>query len=206
MDDKFKFILDESARLFLKYGIRNLSMDDICRELAISKKTLYQYVANKHELIRKILDSYLLEYHEVTESLIREGKNAIDLLLEVSKFLSIHVQHIKPQIHFELEKYYPDIHRNFKEKKRKIVYHYVKKNIENGIKEGLYRNDLDIDLTAKFYMQKIEAVHDHEFINSVECSFSRIFQVMFENHIRGIANEKGIRYYEKVKETLNFNF
>jgi len=81
----------------------------------------------------------------------------------------------------------------------------VKQNFTQGIAEGIYRNDLDIDLVARLYIQKLVDVHDPEFLSSVNFGFEKVFQVMFDNHIRGIANTEGLAYYEKQIKTLNYN-
>ncbi len=77
--------------------------------------------------------------------------------------------------------------------------------MDQGIKEGLYRQDLNKDIIAQLYFKNIEDFHTTLGETMKKYSFEKIFEVMFENHIRGIANEKGIEYFEKQKEKLNFN-
>ena len=134
-----------------------------------------------------------------------EKMNAIDILLEVSKNVSKQLQDLNPSNAFDLQKYYPVIYRDFILRKRDHVFEQVKQNFTQGISEGIYRNDLDIDLVARLYIQKLVDVHDPEFLSSVNFSFEKVFQVMFDNHIRGIANAEGLKYYEQQiqKTTLN---
>ena len=70
---------------------------------------------------------------------------------------------------------------------------------------GLYRIDLNIDLVARLYVQKLEDVHNQEFLESVNFGFEKVFEVMFDNHIRGIANADGLAYYENQIKMLNNN-
>ncbi len=205
MDEKVDRILSESLKLFKKYGIRSISMDDLAKELGMSKKTIYQYVANKTELVEMVLN-YMLE----KESFLcldkeNEEMNAIDFLLAVSRNVSEQMQGMNPMNAFELQKYYPVIYRDFIMKKRDRVFEQVKNNFAQGIEEGIYRNDLDIDLVARLYIQKLIDVHDPEFLASGNFSFEKVFQVMFDNHIRGIANPVGLAYYEKQTNTLHTN-
>ena len=109
-------------------------------------------------------------------------------------------------ISFDLQKFYPEIHSEYLQKRRSFVSGYLRENFEKGIKEGYYRPDLNIDLIARLYMQKIEDLHDPNFYKSDEISFDEVFHVMFENHIRGIANEKGISYFEERKKTLKLKW
>jgi TetR/AcrR family transcriptional regulator, cholesterol catabolism regulator len=205
MDIKVERILSESLRLFKKNGIRSVSMDDVSKELGMSKKTIYQYVANKAELVEMVLN-YL---REKERTICIEGDikqmNAIDILLAVSINVSKELKDMNPINAYELQKYYPSIYREFIMKKRDHVYEQVKQNFEQGIAEGIYRNDLDIDLVARLYIQKLIDVHDPEFLSSGNFSIEKVFQVMFDNHIRGIANAEGLTYYEKQTKLLNIN-
>jgi TetR/AcrR family transcriptional regulator, cholesterol catabolism regulator len=197
MDEKLKAILKECSHLFIKYGIRSLSMDDLCREMGISKKTLYQYVENKVDLITKTLDFVVQDAVWAVEESNKLGENAIDQLLNVSRKVCIEMQHFNPSITFDMQKYYPEIYRKFNHSKKEIIYNQIVENMRRGIDEGFYRNDLPVELVARLYVQKLEHINDPEFLQSEDFSFSNMFQVMFDNHIRGISNPKGLEYYEK---------
>lgn len=202
MDDKLVTIIDTSGMLFRKYGIRSISMDDISRELGMSKKTLYQYVDNKPDLIEKLLRRQV----ECSNACVVDSAgsmNAIDILLHVSVKISEEIREMNPVIAFDLEKYYPALYKAFVQAKRDHVYLKIKENLEQGVTEGIYRDDLNADLVAKLYVQKLIDVHDPEFLSSVDFSQEKVFQVMFDNHIRGIANAEGLDYYEKKKSEMN---
>lgn len=205
MDEKVDRILSESLRLFMKNGIRSISMDDIAKELGMSKKTIYQYVANKTELVEMVLEFMREKESNICFQGDISKMNAIDILLAVSRNVSRQLKDLNPINAYELQKYYPSIYREFILKKRDHVYTTLKQNFEQGIAEGIYRNDLDIDLVARLYIQKLVDVHDPEFLSSVNFGFEKVFQVMFDNHIRGIANAQGLAYYEKQIKTLNNN-
>lgn len=204
MDEKFGSILERTGEMFLKYGIRSVSMDDICREIGISKKTLYQYVGNKKELIEKILDFTIQEKLVKIYNQETGDNNAIDSLLETSKMINKQFKMHNTSAIFDLEKYYPELYKDFLEKRRDISLDWIDNNLRQGKKEGLYREDLDVDLVALLYVQKLEDITRSESLVMKEISFSKIFEVMFENHIRGISNKSGIEYFEKKKETLDF--
>ena len=205
MDEKVDRILSESMRLFKKNGIRSVSMDDVSKELGMSKKTIYQYFANKTELVENVL-GYIHEKERIPcIGSDTENMNAIDILLAVSKNVSVQLKDMNPINAYELQKYYPTIYREFIIKKRDHVFDQVKQNFAQGISEGIYRNDLDIDLVARLYIQKLVDVHDPEFLSSVNFGFEKVFQVMFDNHIRGIANAEGLAYYEKQINSQNTN-
>ena len=205
MDEKLDRILSESLRLFKKNGIRSVSMDDISKELGMSKKTIYQYFANKSELVEKVLDAMHEKERIPCLDEDTSNMNAIDILLAVSRNVSIQLKDMNPINAYELQKYYPVIYREFIIRKRDHVFEQVKQNFEQGIAEGIYRNDLDVVLVARLYIQKLVDVHDPESLSSVNFGFEKVFQVMFDNHIRGMANAEGLAYYEQQIKQTNIN-
>ncbi|MEA3494599.1 MAG: TetR/AcrR family transcriptional regulator [Bacteroidota bacterium] len=203
MENKSSEIFKKAGKVFFKYGIRSVSMDDICREIGISKKTLYKYVKNKGDLIDKILE---LDRNNKNEFFLRniENLNAIDILLEVSKMLSKIITKVNPYLMHELSKYYPEIHQKHRQLKMQIHCERIERNLKKGITEGLYRKDIDIKLTSRIYIKKIEGMTDENVFSPEIFSFERIFEEMFVNYIRGISNQKGIEYFEKKRKSLKF--
>ncbi|MBT3303615.1 MAG: TetR/AcrR family transcriptional regulator [Bacteroidetes bacterium] len=203
MDKRFEKILTETKRIFMTYGIRSVSMDDICRELGISKKTLYLFVSNKAELVKLTL---LHEHRQgaiAFKKIMKENKNAIDQLMMVSLFISKKLSEINPTFSHDLKKYFPSSSREDSEKRNQSIALKVKENIELGIKQNLYRKDLNSELVSQLYVQKIETIMSPENFLASNYSFTEIFKVMFENHIRGIANEEGIKHFEEKIKTFN---
>ncbi len=206
MDKKFQSILADTLKIFQTYGIRSVSMDDIARELKISKKTLYQYVSNKTELVEKVFRYQSHQNDIFIEQYSNGNGNAIDVLLEISKWIHQEIKKINPQLSFDLNKYYPDLFQKVFQEKRQYIHDHVKQNIEKGISEGLFRKDLNVNLIASLYVKKLEDLHEPEgLLCNENVSFKTIFNVMFDNHIRGIANEKGIQYYEQNKKHLKLS-
>lgn len=203
MDAKALHIVVRARDTFLTYGIRSVSMDDIAREQGISKKTLYQYYANKGDLVKKMLDFSYSEFENHIAAIEDLKLNAIDDLLELSKIIDDHLKTINPSFSFDLQKYYPDLFRENIEKKRAFAFRYIQNNLEKGIREGMYRNDLDLQTISKLYIQKLEDLHDPSYHGTDRMTFNEVFKVMFESHIRGISNEKGIRYFEEKVKILN---
>ena len=204
-DEKLNLIISGSHKIFTEQGLRNVSMDDICRSLGISKKTLYCYVDNKLDLLKKIVEYIRSQIRQRIEELEGMDLNAIDVLLEMSKITNTKHFRINPVISFEFRKYYPKAFEEFIFMKKDLITEHIKKNIKQGINENLYRKDLNIEIVAHLYFQKIEDFHKLELDDLKDFSYKKVFEVMFENHIRGIANTKGIAYFEKEKEKLNFN-
>ena len=204
-ESKYTAIIEGTYKIFTEHGIRNISMDDICRMLGISKKTLYQFIENKADLLKKI-NLYIQELiKKRMEELANTHLNAIDILLEMSKIANAKHFRINSMITYEFRKYYPRVFEEYLCIKKDLLIENIKKNLDQGINEGLYRQDLNKDIIAHLYFKKIEDFHNPELTDLQHFSFENVFEVMFENHILGIANQKGIEYFEKQKEKLNFN-
>lgn len=196
MDQRQQSILEGAIKLFKQYGLRSVSMDDVAGSLGMSKKTLYQFVENKDDLITRSLD-YLIQKTTIVEIEKNENLNAIDVLLEISRIVRAETVEINPVVKFDLYKYYPAIYYSTLSKKREMIYHDLLANYKKGVHQGLYRGDIDIDLVAKLYIKNLMEMHDPEYINA---PLSKIFHVMFDTHIRSIVNKEGLEYYElKIK-------
>ncbi len=199
-DERFTEIVEKSKKLFSKYGFKSLSMDDIARELGVSKKTLYHYVKNKSDLIEKTFELELFRLKSWVSEIVLSELNAIEEFLVMCKYLDKDFEQFNPAVTFDLQKYYPSLYKNHMEKKQQFVYTNIKNNILKGIREGLYRDDLDADLTAGLYINKMIALHNNDLEFLKNLTFEKIFEVMIENHIRAISNPAGIAYFEKHKQ------
>ena len=190
-------ICNAAGRLFLKYGIRAVSVDDICRELRISKKTFYQHFTSKEDLILSLLDVFEVERKRFFSG-IMDGKNAIELLIALSKEVRKNLDADTELVKKDLEKYYPDIYKTIKEKHNSLAVEFVKQNLEQGIEEGLYREDLDIDFVAICYNTQLRSAYEELLkFDRKKYPKKKIMDLFFDLYFRVVVNEKGMEYYQK---------
>jgi len=204
MDTALVDILERVRELFYKYGVRSVSVDDICRDLGMSKKKFYQYATSKTELVGKLLDLERQNFEVIFDQYNFEGVNAIDILLTVSREVGERFRDVTPSLTFDLKKYYPEIYRNHIDNRLEFIYQKIQINLQKGISQGMYRDDLSIELIARLYIRRLIDLHNPEFFPADKFSFQTLFDVMFDNFIRGIAKPEGIDYYEKQKRKVNF--
>ncbi len=204
MDKMQVNILERVRELFYKYGVRSVSMDDLCRDINISKKKLYQFFPSKNELVEKLLELERQNFEIIFDTNNFDGVNAIDILLIVSKELGGRFRDVSPSMTFDLKKYYPDVYHAHVNERIEFIFGKIKINLDKGIKQGVYRDDLSTELLARLYIRRLIDLHNPEFFPADKFSFQTLFDVMFDNFIRGIANESGISYYEQQKQKLNF--
>jgi TetR/AcrR family transcriptional regulator, cholesterol catabolism regulator len=205
MDQKQQDILDGAIQMFGRIGIRSVSMDDLAQELHMSKKTIYLYFKNKEELIEAMLNHHLeLDLRNYEAICSKENTNAIDVLLLVSESVCKHINETSHAQVFELKKYYPEQFSAFWISKRDRISSQIKANIEQGIAQNLFRDDLDIELISNLYVRRLEDFSEMCDEMFKKYSFEQVFKTMFESHIRGISNTNGIAYFEKKKKELNY--
>lgn len=202
IDPKLKEILERTVELFYEFGIRNLNMDDISRSLGISKKTLYQYVKSKEDLIEKLFYYDEMKWDIEMAKMLTKDLNAIEILLQVSLKVFEEMGRFNPKLTFELKKYYETIFQQFMVRKQNHIFKQISRNIERGIVQGLYRSDINVELVAGLYVRNLVMTHNSDICISQEISFEQLFEVMFENHIRAISTPEGIAYFEKRKAEI----
>jgi len=202
--DKEQEIYYQAGLIFKKLGVRSVSMDDIAKELRVSKKTLYQYVKNKNELIDKSFDIHSqAQCEDFNKKAEFDDKNAIDILIYVSKKVIENNKSINPAFLFDVQKFYPEILKKYWDRQLEIVRERLITNINRGISEGIFREEINRNLIADMYLEKLTSVNRLFETLSSEYTFEEVITTMMENHIRAIANEKGLEYFENEKSKIN---
>ena len=202
MEDLKATLLMQIANLFMRNGIKSMTMDDIAKSMGISKKTLYKHFKNKADLVYKVLEGYLEEEKKVLEIICKSGFNAIDEMFEITKYASTQIKDINPAIHYDLQKYYPKAWQVFVNYKYNSVFAIVASNLQKGIREGFYRININIPIVAKIYISRIDMLFDPQLFPVSEFKFVDVLEEMIHYHIRGISGDKGLKHLlKKVKNT-----
>ncbi|MBS1569498.1 MAG: TetR/AcrR family transcriptional regulator [Bacteroidetes bacterium] len=197
MDERGMRLLDEAAKVFWTYGIKSVTMDDMSARLGISKKTLYQHVKDKNDLVEKVLQCIMDRQQCAIDAVLGKGHNAIDELFDISNQLAVQLKGIHPSIHFDLEKYHPEAFRKLMNEKRTEIYSCQVANLERGIREGVYRDNFNIAMIATIYIARFDMVFDGGLFPPERFDFNEVIWELFRYHVRGIASPKGVKYLEK---------
>jgi len=201
MDEKLKNIVFKTFKLFQKFGIKSVSMDDIARDCGISKKTLYESVKDKRELVEKVLSFEFNKESNAPHNIDFEGKNAIDVLFVVYQGAIHFFKDFNMSMEYDLQKYYPDLYTITTKKRREHIYKKMVMNMKQGIEEGFFRDDFNIDIIAKLHVMKIEGLMQTDIFEEADYTIVEIFKELFTHHFMAIANEKGKKaFYKKLKE------
>ena len=204
--DKQIEILKNVCKMFHKYGIKSVTMDDIARELGISKKTLYTFFKDKNELVKKSVEfAGQNTHHSNLEKEFKKSKNAIEQLI----FIYITGYQLADEFNFsyeyDLKKYYPAIFSQYHKTRREKLYTGVYENLKQGINEGLFNNDFNPEIIALIHTSKIECLMENSILRDSKFDMKDIFKQMFYYHLRAISTPKGIKFFEeKIKDLDSF--
>ncbi len=204
MNEELKNILLKVRELYMKYGIKSITMDDVAREMGISKKTLYQFVTDKDDLVGKFIDNEIALRQEEICKCFGKGFNAIEELFEISIFMNKLIRDQNPATDYDLKKYYPQHYQKTVKARTEGIYKYILLNLKKGVKEGLYRKNMNNDVIAKLYLWRSENTNLSDLFTVEEFTSIKLFVELLTYHIRGLATERGILELEKkVKELEN---
>lgn len=189
--------LQRVADLFMRYGIRALTMDDVARELGISKKTLYQFVESKDDLVNKVMEIHLTVECSRAEVVAIESSDALDEMLLVIRENLGDMQRMKSNIVFELQKYHREAWEKIQSYQRGFLYNVVRKNLERGISEGLYRDDFDADIVSKLHLAQTFAIFDEAWFPKPPYNSVTLFREAIMHYLHGVLSEKGRQELQK---------
>lgn len=190
-------ILDQIALMFLNYGIRSITMDDISSELGISKKTLYQHVVNKEDLIRKVISNEILKRSNEVRGILRSNCNVIEQMIEIQKIVFHFAKIYSNAIEFDLKRYYPAIYRELYEKYGYLLEKLFARNIRKGKKEGFYRIDLNESIIAKMYASRILTIPQNKIMSVDDFTSEEYMHEMILYHLRALLNKESIPVLDK---------
>lgn len=196
-------ICNKVEQLFLRFGIKSVSMDDISQALGISKKTLYQVVPNKAGLISAILSRVMADEVNQIKELKAEAKDPIHELVLMARHVRSLLKRMSPVAVYDLKKYYQEEWRAMETERSQIILKDIKNNLEKGMLENLYRDDLDPDLLADLYLRMATFITDEKVFERPESKREKLYGEFIKYHIRGISTPKGIRLLNKYENLLN---
>lgn len=193
-------ILKGAESLFMKYGVRSISMDDIARHLSVSKKTLYQHFADKEDIVTQVCQSHMEASWRKLEDVRKRSANAIEELALISVQMKKDMEEMNPSLLFDLQKYHPKAWAVWEKYKGVCINDTMKRNIEQGIQEGYYRPEINAEIIGVSRVCLTEMSFDDKVFPQNRFKFSEVQLQLFEQFVYGIVTEKGRKLYHKYKE------
>ncbi|MBC7696180.1 MAG: TetR/AcrR family transcriptional regulator [Burkholderiales bacterium] len=202
MEPQFK-ILKISLELFFKYGIKRVTMDDIAKELGMSKKTIYQYYKEKDDIVNQLCEIEMTKHQKKFEDVFSQSNDPIHEIMLISENMKEMMQHINPIFFLDLQKFHPNAFIQFQAFKENCAYKDILRNIKKGKEEGYYKTDIDEEFTARYRLAQIDMLMFGNYFSFDKLSFSKSHELVLDMFVYGICTLKGhrlINEYKKIKE------
>ena len=193
-------IVASAFDLFMKYGIRSVTMDQISQHLGISKRTLYETFTDKGQLVREGLDYFIsIKRNEARETIKRSG-NVIETIYILARKGEEMKQQINPLFFEDIRKYYPDVHASITTEGRYRDYSLTHDLLRKGIDNDLFRKGLDVELVNNFFHQVMNIVMNDEIFPKDRYTHEDIFRNIIMPYLIGISTDKGEQQIQKYFE------
>ena len=190
-------IVNGALELYMRMGVKSVNMDEVATNLGISKKTLYVYFDNKQDLVNHCFQKHYDLVSEMINTSAAQFENAIDELFAIDESCSLVMKQTNPYLLGELRRYYPNTWALIEQLKQKVLFNIIKKNLYKGVKQEIYRKEIDVDIIAKLMVNRIDTLINEEVFPLTRYDFRKLLTEIRIYHIRGIATIKGINYLEK---------
>ena len=190
-------IVHKASELFLNYGFKSVTMDDIAQELGISKKTIYTYFKTKSDLV----DATTMSIFELISGEINRicalEKNPIEEIYDIKQTIMGHLKNEKSSPQYQLEKYYPKTYKSLKQKQFDMMQTCVHQNLTRGVEIGVYRDTIHVPFVSKIYFYTLLTIRNNDNFPLVENSLSELLEQFYEYHLRGICTPKGLNVLDR---------
>jgi AcrR family transcriptional regulator len=191
-------ILINAADMFLNYGFKSVTMDDIANKLGISKKTIYLHFDNKTKLVEATTMHMFNTISHGIDCICALKKNPIEELYEIKSFVMLHLKDEKSSPQYQLKKYYPKISATLNKKQFEVMQECVTDNLKNGVEKKLFRQDINIDFISRIYFNSMVSLKDQDLFPLNNFSMFMLMENYLEYHLRGICTPKGLDVLTKI--------
>ena len=200
MNNKEK-IIATAEKLFLKFGVKNVTMDDIAKEMSMSKKTIYTFFEKKVVLIDVVVFTIFSRVAKRIYDIIASNIDPILEIMTIEATLAVYIDEQTTAVMYQLQKYYPKLYAKLIAKQVEVIDKTFRENLKRGMSLGLYRKDINIDVITKIYYTTLVNLHNQDVFPEKMyacCDLKREYMIY---HLRGIASEKGLELITKhIKE------
>lgn len=195
------YIIEEADKLFCQYGFKSVTMDDIAKHLGMSKKTIYQHFSDKDELVNILIEDKLTTQNCEMKEHVTKAENAVHEIFLAIEDLNELLNNMNPKLFYDLQKYHSKAWLSFREFKEKSLGESIAANLERGINEGVYREDLNKDILTQMRLEQVDLLfnqHDHYTKNKY--TIAQVIIEITQHFLYGVCNDKGLGYIKHYKE------
>lgn len=186
----------------MQNGIRSVSMDDVANQLGMSKKTIYNYISDKKDLVYQVIRNHFEKQAQGCEIIFAEQSNPIMQMLLIGQRVSSNYKSLNLVLIHDLRKYYPKSWELFLSFRSKVMYDQVLTNLKTGIETGFYRKDMNPGIVAHLYLNLTETMIQSD-IGEPGKRYINLIREMIWYHLHGVCSEKGIEFLNHNREFLD---
>lgn len=186
--------MDTASRLFMKYGLRSVTMNDLAKEAGVSKKTLYIHFRNKNDLVVKVFNYFIEDHLQCMTRINAEEGNAIDQWYQMMHQHLQDIGDLHPSLMYDMRKYHPEVWQLFNRHRNEHLLKLVEENLWKGITQGLYREDMDVEIVSRIYINLVPIILDDEIFPRTSYPFLKVHHELFLYNLLAIATEPGREY------------
>ena len=195
------YIINGADNLFCQYGFKSVTMDDIAKQLGVSKKTIYQHFKDKNELINILIRDRIVNQDLQMNKCIIESENAVQEVYFGMQDLDFFLETMNPILFYDLQKYHQEAWLNFMDFKEKEIGRKVMDNLKRGIREGLYRQELDVEIITKMRLGQVDMIFtQNRYYDTKKNSLAQIMVEITRHFLYGICNNEGIKLIHKYEK------
>lgn len=198
-------LVENISELFLKYGLRSTSMDDICTHLKISKKTLYQFFTNKDDVVEQVM-IHRRSNRQVRadlENLLRQ--NAICAMILIKNHIIADFSSRLPANLFDIKKYHPDVYERISAMDNEFINIMLRKLLTQGIQAGLFRENINQDVQTYLFINQMSFLDEPEMISNIIYPLDIIISTIIDNFVRSVSTPKGVTELEQLLKIIKNN-
>ena len=188
-----KLILNKATDLFLNFGFKSVTMDQIANEIGISKKTIYNFFENKKHLVNVVTNGMFASITSGIRQIKKESLDPISELFDIKLFLIKILKGERTTPLYQLRKFYPETHKEITQKQFDFMTKSAIESLKSGVKLGLFRKDINIDLISRLYFNGMIGIKDQDIFPAEKYEPTFLMLKYIEYHLRAIVTEKGLK-------------
>jgi AcrR family transcriptional regulator len=195
-------ILEKGTQLFFRYGVKSVTMDAIAADLGISKKTIYQHFPDKDSMVLQVVEIFVQQDEVKWAELDKQFPNVIEKMFKSFEMMKEMLSQMDPRLLFEIEKYFPNAYKVFRDYNEKGIHAYLINDFKKGIQFGYFRRDIDVELLARLRMAEVGLAFNPDFYPNNKLSLYETQLTLMDIFMRGILTEKGLTLYNSYQNNL----
>ncbi len=193
-------ILMKAHELFMRYGVRSVSMDEIAAHLGMSKKTIYQFYADKDALVEGVIGIEITNKEGECALCKTNCENAIHEIFLSIEGMQEMLSSMNTSLVYDLEKYHPKAFKKLSKYKDEFLYDIIKDNLERGIQEELYKETINIEILTRFRLASVFLLFNPEIFPQTKYKLVTVVEEITDNFLYGLVTPKGQKMISKYKQ------